>query len=280
RDDDDNRITGASTKASGGSFDGVFRFELAWRADALNQRANSLEQWLQSTKKQAKIAFAMSKGKFTYPSLAARSLEGFHLATVLTQDCGRQGGKKPCSNINCSQCGFYGNTHAVTSKMDEESKQKLRQLEGSLVLIPVLQRFLPLDRWRIETPQAQKQADVNITLLILGLLCCMLQLMYKYAVASDMSTAADALSTTTSTLIRYIEGLHNCMQWSKGSLILRAGKRFTILQSGGSDLMKQNNEQTSVRFGAEEGYYLVADRCVSDAEMGDFQVLKWVSFKC
>ncbi|GJW15819.1 hypothetical protein Tco_0019952 [Tanacetum coccineum] len=128
--DDDNEIAGASTKASGGSFDGVFGFELAWRADALNQRANSLEQWLQSPKKQAKIAFAMSKGKFTYPSLAARSLEGFHLATVLTQDCGRQGGKKPCSNINCSQCGFCGNTHAVTSKMDEESKQKLCQLEG------------------------------------------------------------------------------------------------------------------------------------------------------
>ncbi|GKE20602.1 hypothetical protein Tco_1432114, partial [Tanacetum coccineum] len=99
-------IAGASTKASGGSFDGVFGFELAWRADALNQRANSLEQWLQSPKKQAKIAFAMSKGKFTYPSLAARSLEGFHLATVLTQDW----------ETRC--------------KMDEEPKQKLRQLEG------------------------------------------------------------------------------------------------------------------------------------------------------
>ncbi|GJX91816.1 hypothetical protein Tco_0345142 [Tanacetum coccineum] len=226
------------------------------------ERVDSLEQWLQSSEKQAKIAFAMPKVQ-----------EGFRLATILTQDCGRQGGKKPCSNINCSQCGFCGNTPAVTSKMDEEPKQKLRQLEVD----PVLQRFLSLDRRRIETAQAQ--ADVNIMLSILGLLCCVLQLMYTYTVASDVSIAADALSTTTSTLIGYIEGLHNCIQWSKGSLILRAGKRFTILQSGGSDSMKRKNEQTStniimVPFGAKEGCCVVADSCVSDAEMGEFQVLK------
>ncbi|GJX83385.1 vacuolar cation/proton exchanger 3 [Tanacetum coccineum] len=52
----------------------------------------------------------------------------------------------------------------------------------------------------VEQKFDRKQADVNIALLLLGLLCHVLPLMYRYAAASDMSTAADALSTATATL--------------------------------------------------------------------------------
>lgn len=44
----------------------------------------------------------------------------------------------------------------------------------------------------------QKQADVNIALLLLGLLCHMLPLLYRYAAVA--STTADALSTAKATL--------------------------------------------------------------------------------
>ncbi|KAL4572389.1 hypothetical protein LXL04_019163 [Taraxacum kok-saghyz] len=44
----------------------------------------------------------------------------------------------------------------------------------------------------------RKQADVNIALLLLGLLCHVLPLMYRYA--ANESTTADALSTATATL--------------------------------------------------------------------------------
>ncbi|PWA68884.1 cation exchanger 3 [Artemisia annua] len=52
----------------------------------------------------------------------------------------------------------------------------------------------------VEQKFDRKQADVNIALLLLGLLCHVLPLLYRYAAASDVSTAADALSTATATL--------------------------------------------------------------------------------
>ncbi|GKC27353.1 hypothetical protein Tco_1034647, partial [Tanacetum coccineum] len=39
-----------------------------------------------------------------------------------------------------------------------------------------------------------KQAVISITLLVLGLLCCVLRLIYKYATAIDVTTTDDALS--------------------------------------------------------------------------------------
>ncbi|GJS01506.1 endoglucanase 24-like protein [Tanacetum coccineum] len=40
----------------------------------------------------------------------------------------------------------------------------------------------------------QKQAAVSIALLVLGLLCCVLRLIYKYATAIDVTKTVDALS--------------------------------------------------------------------------------------
>lgn len=44
----------------------------------------------------------------------------------------------------------------------------------------------------------QKQADVNISLLLLGLLCHLLPLLYR--TAADATTTAEALSTAKATL--------------------------------------------------------------------------------
>ncbi|GJR67087.1 hypothetical protein Tco_0013152 [Tanacetum coccineum] len=82
---------------------GVFGFELASRADSLEQR-------LQSSEKQAKIAFAMSKGKFTYPSLATRSLDldtvkkkiNAKAENVKELDGKVEGMRKPDSNVDPS----------------------------------------------------------------------------------------------------------------------------------------------------------------------------------
>ncbi|XP_071701069.1 vacuolar cation/proton exchanger 3-like [Rutidosis leptorrhynchoides] len=52
----------------------------------------------------------------------------------------------------------------------------------------------------VEQKFDRKQADVNTALLLLGLLCHVLPLMYRYAAGSGESTAADALSTTKAIL--------------------------------------------------------------------------------